>query len=92
MPEAKVKGRYRVNVETGRLELGRVALPVPRSRNARVAMGGGLVVGGLLGFLPVVGFWMFPVGLIVLSHDLPMVRRARRRVAVWWSRRRSEKA
>lgn len=88
MSESKAKRRYRINHETSRLHLGRFEVPVPRNRLARIVLGGGLVAGGFLGFLPVVGFWMLPLGVIVLSHDLPVVRRARRRVAVWWSRKR----
>jgi hypothetical protein len=34
-----------------------------------------LVFFGLLGFLPVLGFWMVPLGLLILSVDLPFVRR-----------------
>jgi hypothetical protein len=30
---------------------------------------------------------MVPLGLLVLSVDLPVVRRLRRRVEVWWGRR-----
>ena len=37
-----------------------------------------LVIGGLLGFLPILGFWMLPLGLIVLSIDFALVRRWRR--------------
>ena len=88
VPESKAKSRYRINHETGRLDLGKIQIPVPRSRGARVFLGGGLILGGLLGFLPVVGFWMFPLGVIVLSHDLPAVRRQRRRFALWWYRNR----
>ncbi len=33
-----------------------------------------LVVGGLLGFLPVLGFWMLLPGLLLLSLDLPFLR------------------
>ncbi len=47
-----------------------------------------LIGGGIFGFLPVLGFWMVPLGLIVLSHDIPAVRRRRRRIAVWWNRRK----
>jgi hypothetical protein len=62
---------------------------LPRSRAGRVALGVGLVVGGFVGFLPVLGFWMLPLGLIVLSVDLALVRRHRRRLQVWWGRRRA---
>ncbi|MCJ8506989.1 hypothetical protein MUU53_03570 [Rhizobium lemnae] len=63
-------------------------MPMPRSRVGRLSIGAGLVAGGCLGFLPILGFWMAPLGLIVLSHDLAFVRRRRRKLAVWWSRRR----
>lgn len=59
---------------------------MPRSRLARTIIGLLLLIGGILGFLPVVGFWMIPLGLIVLSVDFPLVRRFRRRLAVRWAR------
>ncbi len=30
---------------------------------------------GVLGFLPVLGFWMFPLGIVVLSLDYPPLQR-----------------
>lgn len=33
-----------------------------------------LILGGLLGFLPVLGFWMLPLGLLLLAVDLPVLR------------------
>ena len=56
---------------------------LPASRLARMAIGIALVIGGLAGFLPILGFWMVPVGLIVLSVDIPVVRRWRRQASVW---------
>ena len=61
---------------------------MPRSRVGRIVIGVLLIICGLLGFLPVLGFWMVPLGLLVLSQDLPFVRRQRRRLTVWWARRR----
>ena len=63
-------------------------IPMPQSRALRVALGALLVVFGLLGFLPVLGFWMIPLGLLVISHEFAMARRYRRRTVVWWERRR----
>jgi hypothetical protein len=41
----------------------------------------------------VLGFWMIPLGLLVLSVDIPIVRRRRRQLAVWWHRdKKSEEA
>jgi len=61
-------------------------MPVPASRILRVVLGVLLVAGGLMGFLPILGFWMIPLGLLVLSVDLVPVRRLRRRFAIWWNR------
>jgi purine-cytosine permease-like protein len=61
---------------------------LPRTRAGRVVLGSALVVGGIIGFLPILGFWMLPLGLIVLSIDLALVRRHRRRLQVWWGRRK----
>ncbi len=54
--------------------------------------GSGLHRWRLLGFLPVLGFWMLPLGFIILSHDIPLARRWRRRMGLAWARRRREKA
>jgi len=61
--------------------------PLPRTRFGRQIYGWGLVVGGILGFLPVLGFWMVPLGLAILSVDSPGIRRRRRRITVWWIRK-----
>lgn len=78
--------------QSGKLAFGSWQIPMPRSRIGRVGIGLTLIVGGALGFLPVLGFWMLPLGFLVLSHDLPIVRRKRRRIAVWWARRKASKA
>ncbi|CUX36546.1 MULTISPECIES: hypothetical protein [Agrobacterium] len=81
--------KFGIDHRTHRLHVGKWSLAMPRSRVGRIATGSALVVGGTLGFLPVLGFWMIPLGLIVLSHDLPVVRRQRRRLAVWWASRQN---
>jgi hypothetical protein len=52
-----------------------------------MTLGGSLVAMGLLGFLPVLGFWMVPLGLTVLAVDVPVARRVRRRLDVAVTRR-----
>ena len=74
--------------KTQRLRFAGREIPLPQSRGLRIALGIVLILGGILGFLPILGFWMVPLGLLVLSVDLPPVRRARRRLSVWWARRR----
>lgn len=40
----------------------------------RSLLGLGLIVGGFFGFLPVLGFWMLPLGVAFISMDLPPTR------------------
>ena len=59
---------------------------VPAHPVLRIALGVVLIIGGFFWFLPVLGLWMLPLGLIVLSIDFAGVRRLRRRADVWLGR------
>jgi len=74
------------------IRLGKYRVPLPGSWILRVFIGVVLILGGCLGFLPVLGFWMVPLGLVVLSIDLPIARRWRRRIEVWWGNRKKARA
>ncbi|GAA0535982.1 hypothetical protein [Rhizomicrobium palustre] len=75
------------------IKLGKYTVPMPGTRRQRVVLGSGLVVGGCLGFLPILGFWMIPLGLVVLSVDSPKVRRLRRRSEIRYGKwRKNRKA
>lgn len=41
----------------------------------RIVAGVLLVIGGMFGFLPVLGFWMIPLGLMLLAVDFPWAKR-----------------
>ncbi|MGN6549349.1 MAG: hypothetical protein ACTHJ3_05605 [Pararhizobium sp.] len=82
------RGMFGFDPASGRLRFGRRSLTLPRSRMARIAIGGLLVLGGVFSFLPILGIWMLPLGLLVLSQDVPLVRRWRRRATLWHGRRR----
>lgn len=66
-------------------------LKTHRSRGLRMSIGILLVIGGLLGFLPVVGFWMIPLGVILLSVDFHWARRMRRKFEIWYGRRKQKR-
>ncbi len=70
------------------LKFGDRRIVLPASRIVRIVIGLMLIASGFLGFLPVLGFWMIPLGLIVLSIDIPWVRRLRRRAQAAIERRR----
>jgi purine-cytosine permease-like protein len=72
------------------LRLSSRRIPLPGSAMVRIAIGILLVLAGFLGIvLPLLGFWMAPLGLVVLSIDLPIARRLRRRAEVWWGKRKA---
>ena len=77
------------------VKVGSMKVKLPRSKKGRQALGGALVTGGVFSFLPVLGIWMLPAGLLVLSVDSPRVRRFRRvnevRAVRWWRKRQADK-
>ena len=80
---------FGLNRTTGRLEIGPMEIALPASRAGRIVTGAALMLGGALGFLPILGLWMLPLGFLLLSNELPIARRFRRRISVWWGRRRT---
>jgi len=69
------------------IRFGKRIVKLPKSRVARVGIGSAFIAGGMFSFLPVLGIWMIPVGLVVLSHDFPRIRRFRRQWEVRLARR-----
>jgi hypothetical protein len=53
-------------------------------RVVRISVGSLLVLLGLMGFFPVLGFWMIPLGLVVLAVDFPWARRALVQLKIRW--------
>lgn len=74
-----------------------VTLRRDRWRVVRLPLAVIFTIGGLFWFLPVLGIWMLPVGLLLLAVDLPRLRgpisalliRARRRISRWRSQWRA---
>jgi hypothetical protein len=55
----------------------------PSRRWLRIPIGALLTLGGVLGFLPVLGFWMIPIGLSLLADDVQMLGSLRCRILDW---------
>ena len=47
----------------------------PSSFPARLAMAILLIVGGIFSFLPVLGLWMLPLGLLLIAQDVPFLQK-----------------
>jgi hypothetical protein len=54
-----------------------------RPKWLRLALGVVLCLGGFLWFFPILGLWMLPVGLIVLSQDITWLYRRREHLEAW---------
>ena len=46
----------------------------------RSFLGALLIIGGVFGFLPILGFWMIPLGAALIALDIPPLRR---RLMAW---------
>ncbi|MCG6122545.1 MAG: hypothetical protein MEP57_07540 [Microvirga sp.] len=55
----------------------------PASRFVRIPAGLVFVVGGFLAFLPVLGLWMLPLGLMLIAYDVPVLQRPMSRFTLW---------
>ena len=55
---------------------------LPETRTGRTLLGLACVIGGLFSFLPILGIWMLPLGLFILSVDWAFIRRRRRQAEV----------
>jgi hypothetical protein len=86
MPQAQSRTEKGSGKPRPDVRFGDYRIPLPHSRAARIGLGIALLAGGMLFFLPILGLWMLPLGLLVLSVDLLPARRVRRRLTVWWGR------
>ena len=66
-----------------RLAAGLRWLRHPKSRLVRIPAGIGLIAGGIFSFLPLLGAWMLPLGLLLLAADRPILQRPMARFALW---------
>ncbi len=55
----------------------------PDARWIRIPVGIIAIVGGVFSFLPVLGIWMLPLGLLLLAYDIPILRKPIGRFTIW---------
>lgn len=60
------------------VKVGNRRMSVPKQPWLRVVLGIAFVIGGMGFVLPVLGLWMIPLGLVLLSWDVGVLRRWRR--------------
>ena len=73
----------------------------PQARIVRLPLGILCIIGSFLWFLPVLGLWFLPLGLLLIAQDVRFLRRPVgrmtlylldrwKRVREWWARRRAD--
>ncbi|MEX2451445.1 MAG: hypothetical protein WD407_11370 [Rhodospirillales bacterium] len=71
---------FKMNMKELRREIEIVARKVTRWSHdhlppgVRSVAGVLFIIGGCFGFLPILGFWMIPVGVMLIMLDLPVLR------------------
>ena len=72
----------------------------PQARLVRLPLGVLCIIGSFLWFLPVLGLWFLPLGLLLIAQDVRFLRRPVGRMTLylldrwtklrkWWKRRRA---
>lgn len=54
---------------------------------ARIVVSLLLIIGGIFAFLPILGFWMLPLGLMIIAEDLPFLQPPLVRCFQWVERK-----
>jgi hypothetical protein len=63
----------------------------PSSRWVRIPLAILLILGGIFSFLPVLGLWMLPLGLLLFAQDVPMLQPPLARMLAWVERKMIER-
>jgi hypothetical protein len=59
----------------------------PSSKYVRLPLGVALLGGGVFSFLPVLGLWMLPLGLVLIAQDVPVLEKPTARTLNWIERK-----
>ena len=59
----------------------------PSSRLVRIPLAILLIAGGIFSFLPVLGLWMLPLGLLLFAQDVPILQKPLARMLGWVERK-----
>jgi len=63
----------------------------PSSRLVRIPLALLLVVGGVFSFLPILGLWMLPLGLLLIAQDVPFLQKPLAAMLGWIERKWMER-
>lgn len=68
----------------------------PSSILVRIPLAILLIIGGIFSFLPILGLWMLPLGLVLFAQDVPILQKPMAQSLGWierkWEERQRAKA
>ncbi|MDO9295468.1 hypothetical protein [Bradyrhizobium sp.] len=68
----------------------------PSSILVRIPLAILLMIGGIFSFLPILGLWMLPLGLVLFAQDVPILQKPMAQALGWierkWEERQRAKA
>jgi hypothetical protein len=59
------------------------SLRQPDARWVRIPVGAFCILGGIFSFLPVLGIWMLPLGLLLIACDVPFLQKPVALFTMW---------
>jgi hypothetical protein len=59
----------------------------PSSKLVRLPLGILLILGGIFSILPLLGLWMLPLGLILITQDIPFLEKPVAKMLGWIERK-----
>ena len=59
----------------------------PSSRLVRIPLAALLILGGIFSFLPILGLWMLPLGLLLFAQDVPPLQKPMAQGLGWIERK-----
>jgi hypothetical protein len=71
------------------IRIGWFVLPQPATKRGRKRLGIALTAAGSV--VPIIGWPMLSLGVVILSAENPTIRRRRRKLLLWWGRRTRKK-
>jgi len=63
----------------------------PSSRYVRIPLALVLILGGIFSFLPILGLWMLPLGLVLIAQDMPFLEKPIAQMLGWLERKWKER-
>jgi hypothetical protein len=59
---------------------------MPSSFAVRLVIAILLILGGVFSFLPILGLWMLPLGLLLIAQDVPFLQKPLLKIFAWFEK------